>query len=119
MNIKFIEMMTSDYQTYVINKKNILECNIEVRDEKVEDNIIKEIPIVKSLLLVIDKYYEIINCDDTEDFDIDKNNLSQIAIYYENDNIIKGYIDMTDEFENKNQENYTDGDKLYITVEEE
>ena len=112
-------MMTSDYQTYVINKKNILECNIEVRDENVEDNIIKEIPIVKSLLLVIDKYYEIINCDNTDNFDTEKSNFSQIAIYYDNDNIIRGYIDMTAEFENKNQENYTDGDKLYITVEEE
>ena len=121
MDIDFIEIMLTDYTLYRIEKNNIIDCFIEIGEERIEDiNFdLKEIPLVKSLILIIKDIDKVI-CYDTNDMDYNNFAISQIAIYKEDDTIISGYIDLTDEIHNNNQKNYRNKEgHLYLTIEED
>ena len=121
MDIDFIEIMLTDYTLYRIEKNNIIDCFWEIEEEKVKDTdlSIKNIPIVKSLMLIIKDINRVI-CYDTDSLDYDSTDISQIAIYKEDGMIISGYVDLTEDIRNKNQKNYTNTEgHLYLTIEEE
>lgn len=123
MDIKFIEIMSSDFKTYRINKDNIVECNCVIKNTLVdcsdfEDKENVEVPLVESLLLIINNYNDIKD-DENNKLDIKNQNISQILIYNEDDTIQTGYVNLTTENYNKNQNNYLEGNRLYITIEDE
>lgn len=117
MDINFIEIMLSNYATFKIESNNILECNCMIESETVEENInnkIENVPIVKSLLLVIKDYENIIGYDYDDVFDLDNEIISQISIYYKNGGIKSGYID--EKF--SNQIHTISEDRMYITIDD-
>lgn len=123
MDIKFIEIMSSDFKTYRIDKDNIVECNCIIKNILVdcidfEDKENVEVPLVESLLLIINNYNDIKD-DENNKLDIKNQNISQILIYNEDDTIQIGYVNLTTEDYNKNQNNYLEDDRLYITIEDE
>ena len=121
MDIDFIEIMLTDYTLYKIEKNNIVDCFWDIEEEKIKDIdlIVKDIPIVKSLMLIIKDIDEII-CYDTDCIDFEKSDISQIAIYKDDGIIISGYVDLTEEARNPNQKNYTNSNgHLYVTIEED
>lgn len=121
MDINFIEIMLTDYTLYRIEKDNIIDCFWDITEERVEDTdlTIKNIPIVKSLMLIIKDIDQVI-CYDTDYMNYEDTDISQIAIYKEDDSIISGYIDLTEETRNPNQENYKNtAGHLYLTIEED
>ncbi len=121
MDINFIEIMLSDYTTYKIENNNIVDCFCDIEEDKVEDTdlVIKDIPIVKSLMLIIKDLSQIIPYDDNDGFDIDNGQIAQIAIYKKNGSIISGYIDLGNEENNPNQKIYEDRKgNIYLTIEE-
>lgn len=120
MDINFIEIMLSDYTTYKIEDNNIVDCFYEIEEDKVKDTdlSIKDIPIVKSLIIIIKDLSKIIPYDNDE-FDVEHAQISQIAIYKKNGRIVAGYIDLNDEENNPNQKIYTDQKgNVYLTIEE-
>lgn len=123
MEIKYIELMLSDFTLYKIDKDNILECNCVIKDEYVDCDAFEEeendnVPLVESLLLVIDDYTKILSYDTEKEFDVNRKDIAQIAIYKEDDSIEMGYVNLTSENENKNQLNYLTDNRLFITIEE-
>lgn len=123
MEIKYIELMLSDFTLYKIDKSNILECNCVIKDEYVDCDAFEEeendnVPLVESLLLVIDDYTKILSYDTEKEFDVNRKDIAQIAIYKEDDSIEMGYVNLTSENENKNQLNYLTDNRLFITIEE-
>lgn len=121
MEIKYIELMLSDFTLYKIDKSNILECNCVIKDEYVDCDAFEEeendnVPLVESLLLVIDDYTKILSYDTEKEFDVNRKDIAQIAIYKEDDSIEMGYVNLTSE--NKNQLNYLTDNRLFITIEE-
>lgn len=122
--IKFIELMLSDFTTYRIKKENILECNCIIEEmlidcSQIERRRMSDIPMVRSLLLVVDDYTKIISCDNEEDFDVNRKDISQILICYDDENVKMGYINLTNDNYNKNQNNALSDNRLYITIEDE
>ena len=112
MDIKFIELLLSDFTTYKIDKPNILECNFTIKN-----SVKNTTPVIESLLLVIDDYTKIINYDNEKDFDVNRTDISQVVIYYENDIIKIGYVNL--DTNNVNQVNCLSDNRLYITIDEE
>lgn len=122
--IKFIELMLSDFATYRIKKENILECNCIIEEmlidcSQIERRRMSDIPMVRSLLLVVDDYTKIISCDNEEDFDVNRKDISQILICYDDENVKMGYINLTNDNYNENQNNALSDNRLYITIEDE
>lgn len=120
MDINFIEIMLSDYTTYKIENNNIVDCFCDIEEDKVKDTdmVIKDIPIVKSLILIIKDLSQVIPYDN-DDFDIAKGQISQIAIYKKNGSIISGYVDLGEDERNLNQKIYEDTKgNIYLTIEE-
>lgn len=122
--IKFIELMLSDFTTYRIKKENILECNCIIEEmlidcSQIERKRMSDIPMVRSLLLVVDDYTKIISCDNEEDFDVNRKDISQILICYDDENVKMGYINLTNDNYNENQNNALSDNRLYITIEDE
>lgn len=122
--IKFIELMLSDFTTYRIKKENILECNCIIEEmlidcSQIERRRMSDIPMVRSLLLVVDDYTKIISCDNEEDFDVNRKDISQILICYDDENVKMGYINLTNDNYNENQNNALSDNRLYITIEDE
>lgn len=114
MGIEYIEFMLSDFTTYKIDKNNILECNYIIKKELIDDDSNStQIPIIESLLLIIDDYTKIINYDNENEFDINNSEISQIMIYKDNGCVDMAYIDL----ENK-QLNYLQDNRVYITIED-
>lgn len=122
--IQYVELMTSDFYTYRIDRNNLLEFNIIIKNisidctdiEDMDDNAV--VPIVESLLMVIEDFNKIISYDDEKEFDTSKNNISQIAVYKKDGTIEMGYVNLTSEEYNKNETRIKDNDRLYITIEE-
>lgn len=75
-------------------------------------------PLVESLLLIIDNYTEIKDENDIT-LDVNKQDISQILICKEDDTVVLGYVDLTTENYNMHQTNYIEGNRLYITIEDE
>lgn len=122
--IKFIELMLSDFTTYRIKKENLLECNCIIEEmlidcSQTEKERMSDIPMVRSLLLVVDDYTKIISCDNEEDFDVNRKDISQILICYDDENVKMGYINLTNDNYNENQNNALSDNRLYITIEDE
>lgn len=123
MDIKFIEIMSSSYDVYRIDKNNICECNCIIKNAPVdcsslEDKKSVDLPLVESLLLIIDNYTEIKDENDIT-LDVNKQDISQILICKEDDTVVLGYVDLTTEKYNMHQTNYIEGNRLYITIEDE
>ena len=119
MDINFIEIMLSDYTTYKIENNNIVDCFCDIEEDKVEDTdmVIKDIPIVKSLILIIKDLSQVIPYDN-DDFDITNGQISQIAIYKKNGSIVSGYVDLGEDERNLNQKIYEDTKgNIYLTIE--
>lgn len=122
--IKYIDLMTTDFITYRINRDNILEFDSIIRNipidcsdiEDMDDNAI--VPIVESLLIVVENINKIINYDNEEEFDLDKYNISQVEIHRKDGSIEMGYVNLTTNSYNKNEKHVLDNDRLYITIEE-
>lgn len=119
--IEYIELILSDFSIYRINKSNILECDFLIEDEQIdiEDGGNFCVPIIESFLLVVDDYTKILNYDSEEDFDVNGKNISQVAIYFEDDFIKIAYVNMTNLDTNNNQKNHLKDNTLYITIENE
>ena len=121
--IKFIELMLSDFTTYHIDTQNLLECNYIIKEmpidcSQTEVGGIADIPIVESLLLVIDDYTKIISYDNEDDFDVNRRDISQILISYKDGNVRAGYVNLSHENYNDNQINALSDNRLYITIED-
>lgn len=122
--IKFIELMLSDFTTYHIEKENLLECNCIIEEmpidcSQTEIGGMSDIPMIRSLLLVVDDYTKIISCDNEEDFDVNRKDISQILICYDNENVKMGYVNLSNDTYNENQINALSDNRLYITIEDE
>ena len=78
-----------------------------------------DIPMIRSLLLVVDDYTKIISCDNEEDFDVNRKDISQILICYDNENVKMGYVNLSNDTYNENQINALSDNRLYITIEDE
>lgn len=122
-DIKYVELIDTNFTTYRIEKDNILECNLQTKEDiiNMEDYIGYPCDsltnLVDSLLLVVENYHNIINLDDENEFDPEEY-INQINIVYENDESEMAYVDMSSEEVNENQFSLIDGDKLYITIED-
>ena len=75
--------------------------------------------MIRSLLLVVDDYTKIISCDNEEDFDVNRKDISQILICYDNENVKMGYVNLSNDTYNENQINALSDNRLYITIEDE
>lgn len=122
-DIDYIDIMLSDYSTYRILKDNIELCDYSLKNTKIDvtnvyDTEFEDYDLIESLMLVIKDYNKIIDCDETK-FNINRTDISQIEINYENGEARSYYINMTDLNNNKNQKNITKDYELYITIEEE
>lgn len=113
MGIEYIEFMLSDFTVFRIDKDNILECNYIIKSELVDHKDMPQIPVVESLLLIIDNYTKIINYDNENEFDINNIKIRQIMIYKDNECIDMGYINLENE-----QLNYLQDNRVYITIED-
>ena len=116
--------MLSDFTTYHIEKENLLECNCIIEEmpidcSQTEIGRMSDIPMIRSLLLVVDDYTKIISCDNEEDFDVNRKDISQIVICYDNENVKMGYVNLSNDNYNKNQINALSDNRLYITIEDE
>ncbi len=122
--IDFIELGMSDNTSYHINKENILECDcmtkllpIDCYQTDIADTV--DIPIIESLLLVIDDYTKIISNDNESDFDANRKDIIKIEIYYNNGEIKMGYpMFKSDNNINEKQTNKLEDNRLYIVIEE-
>lgn len=122
-DIDYIDIMLSDYSTYRILKDNIELCDYSLKNTKIDvsnvyDTEFEDYDVIESLMLVIKDYNKIIDCDETK-FDINRTDISQIEINYDNGEARSYYINMTDLNNNKNQKNITKDYELYIAIEEE
>lgn len=122
-DIDYIDIMLSDYSIYRILKDNIELCDYSLKNTKIDvsnvyDTEFEDYDLIESLMLIIKDYNKIIDCDETK-FDINRTDISQIEINYENGEAKSYYINMTDLNNNKNQKNITKDYKLYIAIEEE
>ena len=122
-DINYIDIMLSDYSIYRILKDNIELCDYSLKNTKIDvsnvyDTEFEDYDLIESLMLIIKDYNKIIDCDATK-FDINRTDISQIEINYENGEAQSYYINMTDLNNNKNQKNITKDYKLYIAIEEE
>lgn len=122
-DIDYIDIMLSDYSTYRILKDNIELCGYSLKNTKIDvsnvyDTEFEDYDVIESLMLVIKDYNKIIDCDETK-FDINRTDISQIEINYDNGEARSYYINMTDLNNNKNQKNITKDYELYIAIEEE
>lgn len=122
-DIKYVELIDTNFTTYRIEKDNILECNLQTKEDVINMEDYIGYPcdsltnLVDSLLLVVENYHNIINLDDENEFDPEEY-INQINIVYENDESEMAYVDMSSEEVNENQFSLIDGDKLYITIED-
>ena len=122
-DIDYIDIMLSDYSTYRILKDNIELCDYSLKNTKIDvsnvyDTEFEDYDVIESLMLVIKDYNKIIDCDETK-FDINRTDISQIEINYDNGEARSYSINMTDLNNNKNQKNITKDYELYIAIEEE
>lgn len=124
ISIDKIEFITTDFEIYSVDIDDILELDYTIKDIPVDCSDIDDledvtmIPIIESLLLVINNYQKSILNENEIKFDINKKDIAQI-LFYSNNRIIKmAYINLTTEDYNQNQNNYVDENKLYITIEE-
>lgn len=121
-DIEYIEIMLSDFSVFHIDKDNLLEFDIDLKPERIDTSLFdfenSLQPIVKSLLLVVDDYTKILNITDVNDFDINRKDIAQISIYFQNEKCKNAFVNLTQEDYNKNQINVLDGNRLYITIEE-
>ena len=68
-DIKYVELIDTNFTTYRIEKDNILECNLQTKEDiiNMEDYIGYPCDsltnLVDSLLLVVENYHNIINLD--------------------------------------------------------
>lgn len=122
-NIEYVELVDTNFTTYIIKKDNILECNLQTKEDiiNMEDYIGYPCDsltnLVDSLLLVVNNYHDIINMDDEEEFD-PEDCISQINIVFDDGSSELAYVDTSDEDYNENQFNVLDKDKLFITIED-
>lgn len=121
-DIEYIEIMLSDFSVFHIDKDNLLEFDIDLKPEHIDTSLFdfedSLQPIVKSLLLVVDNYTKMLNMTDIGDFDINRKDIAQISIYFQNEKCKNAFVNLTQEDYNKNQINVLDGNRLYITIEE-
>lgn len=121
-DIEYIEIMLSDFSVFHIDKDNLLEFDIDLKPEHIDTSLFdfenSLQPIVKSLLLVVGDYTKILNITDVNDFDINRKDIAQISIYFQNEKCKNAFVNLTQEDYNKNQINVLDGNRLYITIEE-
>ena len=121
-NIQYIDLVTSNLETYRIEKDNILEYDLITKEEVVDLGAnyafhCKALTnLVDSLLLVIKDYHKIISLDNEYEFEPDSF-IYQIDVVDEENNALMVYVDMTEEEFNENQFNLIDEDKLFITIE--
>lgn len=122
MDIKYIEFETSDFKTYRVDKNNLLECNLFTKVLPVEDCIENQgtifVPLVQNLLLIIKSYNKLRDFDNKK-FNINNQDITSISIIYQNNSKKCGYVNLTSNFNNDNQKNYLDEDRLYISIDEE
>lgn len=122
MDIDYIEIMLTNYETYRISSDNILECDFIIKQdtiECIENNTYKDItvPIIESLLLVIEDYNKIISYDTDVEFNKENCIISQIAFYDKNNtDVSMAYVSLTTENSNDNQTVCVKDDNLYITI---
>lgn len=122
-NIEYVELITSNFETYRIEKDNILECNLVTKEDTINMEDYIGYPcdsltnLVDSLLLVIEDYHKIISLDTEDEFDPDSC-INQINIVNNENESTMAYVDMTEEEFNENQFNLLDGDRLFITIED-
>lgn len=121
-DIEYIEIMLSDFSVFHIDKDNLLEFDIDVKPEHIDTSLFdfenSLQPIVKSLLLVVDDYTKMLNIIDIDNFDINRKDIAQISVYFQNEKYKNAFVNLTQEDYNKNQINVLDGNRLYITIEE-
>lgn len=124
MEIKYIDLTLADYTIYRIYKDNILEFNLETKEDKVDNTLFSDendrflVTLLDSMLLVIDNIHQMINIDGEKEFDKDDTSICYISIIYEEDSQFDCYVDMTDEDYNRKQLNCLKEDNLYITIED-
>lgn len=124
--IDFIKIMLSDGSIFHIDNSNILEYNCVTKAETVMDytdiapNKYINIPLVESLLLVIEDYTKIINEDSEEEFNPNRKDLAQILMCLEDGNMEIVYVDLPEDSDsNPKQTNCLSDNELYITIEDE
>lgn len=121
-DIEYIEIMLSDFSVFHIDKDNLLEFDIDLKPEHIDTSLFdfenSLQPIVKSLLLVVDDYTKMLNIIDIDNFDINRKDIAQISVYFQNEKYKNAFVNLTQEDYNKNQINVLDGNRLYITIEE-
>lgn len=122
-NISYIELVLSDYTTYMVKKDNIVSCDYLISPEKVDctecgGGINDDVLLFKRFELVIEDYHNMIGYDNEDIFDVNRLDISEIAIYTEDGAETVAYVDMTHENNNDNQINMIMGDTLTISIEE-
>lgn len=126
MELKYFEFMTVDGTCYRINKENIVEFDMAIKQDFVdfslfgENNSQKLTPLLESLLLVIDDYHNIksIGMDKIEEYEPDDTSISYINLIYENGESKSCFVDMSDEDYNRNQLNSLKDNMLFISIED-
>ena len=121
-DIEYIEIMLSDFSVFHIDKDNLLEFDIDIKPEHIDTSLFdfenSLQPIVKSLLLVVDDYTKMLSITDIDNFDINRKDIAQISVCFQNEKYKNAFVNLTQEDYNKNQINVLDGNRLYITIEE-
>jgi hypothetical protein len=122
MNVKFIELMSSDFKSYKVMKDNILTYNCIIKNapvncSKFENEELTNIPMVETLLLVVKDYNKIKDEEDNV-FNTEKKDISQVLICDDNDVMQIGYVNLTTNNHNKKQINCVRNNRLYISIEE-
>lgn len=120
--IDYIEISLANAEDYYVKKENILLYDFETKNKKIDCSDFNEddfvLPLIESFLIVIDDYTKIIN-EYGKDFDVNKKNIRKISIHFENGEEKEGFANLTEDYSNKNQSNYLEDNRLFITIEDE
>lgn len=126
MELKYLDFITGNGTCYRIDKKNIVECDVAIKQDFVdfsllgENNSHKLTTLLDSLLLVVDDYHNIksIESDRVEEYEPDDTSISYINLIYENGETKGFFIDMSNEDYNRNQLNSLKDNMLFISIED-
>ena len=122
MKIQAIDLMLSDGSIFCVEKNNILEYGYMMHYEPISEandsNTVSVLPMLDNLLLVANNYNKILNIDTLEELDPDRKDISQVIFYYDNNDMDMIYVNLSTQNFNERQTNVLDGDRLYITIDE-